>query len=101
MVSEILDPGSEKILFLIPDPGVKKAPDHGSVSAKLCPSMNLLYTYCNCMRGGDHNSQHPQMFTVKQIFAKLYYYFIENCNCRPLVHIYFSFRMFPKLFTHR
>jgi hypothetical protein len=31
----ILDPGSGKNLFRIPDPGVKKAPDPGSGSATL------------------------------------------------------------------
>jgi len=33
--SEIRDPGSGENLFLIPDPGVKKAPDPGSGSAAL------------------------------------------------------------------
>jgi hypothetical protein len=33
--SEIRDPGSEKNLFRIPDPGIKKAPDPGSGSATL------------------------------------------------------------------
>jgi hypothetical protein len=33
--SEILDPGSRKNLFRIPDPGVQKAPDPGSGSATL------------------------------------------------------------------
>jgi hypothetical protein len=31
----VLDPGSGKNLFRIPDPGVKKAPDPGSGSATL------------------------------------------------------------------
>jgi hypothetical protein len=41
-------PGSEKNLFRIPDPGVKKAPDPGSGSATLpltkpCPGMDVLW----------------------------------------------------------
>jgi hypothetical protein len=37
--SGIRDPGSGKNLFWIPDPGVKKAPDPGSGSAKLLRSV--------------------------------------------------------------
>jgi hypothetical protein len=37
----VLDPGSGKNSFRIPDPGVKKAPDPGSGSATL-PTINLL-----------------------------------------------------------
>jgi hypothetical protein len=36
------DPGSEKNLFRIPDPGVKKAPDPGSGSATLFIQIRIL-----------------------------------------------------------
>jgi hypothetical protein len=39
--SKIRDPGSGKNLFLIPDPGVKKAPDPGSGSATLVAAANF------------------------------------------------------------
>jgi hypothetical protein len=40
--SRIPDPGSEKKLFRIPDPGVKKTPDPGSGSATLVLSFILV-----------------------------------------------------------
>jgi hypothetical protein len=43
--SEIRDPRSGKNLFLIPDPGVKKAPDPGSGSATLVSSKNQDVPY--------------------------------------------------------
>ncbi len=43
--SGIRDPGSEKNLFRIPDPGVKKAPDTGSESESGVLLLRIRSTY--------------------------------------------------------
>ncbi len=63
--SEIRDPGSgsEKNLFRIPDPGVKKAPDPGSATlhyskeynTSVCEETNSLYTFHEISVSNDMN----------------------------------------------
>jgi hypothetical protein len=44
--SGIRDPGSGKNLFRIPDPGVRKAPDHGSrIRIRNTESVNCLISF--------------------------------------------------------
>ncbi len=95
--SELQDPGSGKKLFRI-----QGSKGTGS-RIRICNTMSFYesFIHCNCMRGGDHYSQRPVMSLLKKHLQNSIINSIENCNCRPLVYIYLSFRMFPKLFTHR
>jgi hypothetical protein len=41
----VWDPGSEKNLFRIPDPGVKKAPDPGSATLDTLPKKGISFDF--------------------------------------------------------
>ncbi len=78
--SGIRDPRSGKILFRIPDPGVKRAPDPGSLirirntayEYNKCLSMQMPYAYKCCVKKHEESKKYDHFLLLQHCEKSLF-----------------------------
>jgi hypothetical protein len=87
--SELQDPGSGKKLFRI-----QGSKGTGS-RIRICNTMSFYesFIHCNCMRGGDHYSQHPVMSLLKKHLQNYVINSIKNCYFFASIQFFFFSRV--------